>query len=186
MVTKRRLITVISFIWVFCCIGTAAAQSDLLKASASLKGVDALYIRVSNLDPDLRETLTKESMTEAVLRSEIERKLESSGIKVEAEELFRKTGKENHLFFKIEIAAIQLKPERVKIAESTKMPPKKFSYRLRLEFRQEVALTRNMDIKVMATTWMRDKFGYRGLEDIRTAALSLTDMFVQDFLSENR
>ena len=47
-------------------------------------------------------------------------------------------------------------------------------------------LARNEGIKVMATTWMKDDFGYRRLSVIHESALSLTDIFVQDFLSENR
>ena len=183
---KKRLIVLAVILMFSFAGGLATAQSDLQKAVVSLKGVDALYVKVSNLDPNLKEILAKESITEAVLRSEIERKLESAGIKTVVEELVRKTGKENYLFLKIEIATVELKNEYIKIADSTKLPPKKFLYRLRLEFRQEVALTRNADIKVMATTWMKDDFGYRRLNVIHESVLTLTDVFVQDFLSTNR
>ncbi len=186
MVLKEMRLMGVIIAVLFIIAGTALAQQESQASSMSLKGAEALYVKVSNLDPDLKERLSKESITEAILRSEIERRLKAKGIKAMAEEQFRKTGKENCLYLKIEIAAIEPKSEYIKIADSTKLPPTKFIYRLRLEFRQEVALARNAGIKVMATTWMKDDFGYRRLSLIHDAALSLTDMFIQDFLSENR
>lgn len=39
---------------------------------------------------------------------------------------------------------------------------------------------------VKVSTWMKDDFGYRRLNVIHESVLTLTDVFVQDFLSTNR
>lgn len=182
----KKIATVTALLLLICLSASASAQQALNNATLSLTGAEGLYVRVSDLDPDLKEVLIKESISEMILRSEIERKLESAGIRAEPEELFRKTGRENCLFLKMEISTLELNQTAIKIADGAKLPQTKFMYRLRLEFRQEVSLARDAGMKVMAITWMRDDFGYRRLEAIHRSALSLTDIFVQEFQAANR
>ena len=55
------------------------------ESPSTLRGLQAVYVQVENLDPDFRKELKKSGLTEETLHIRTERRLEVAGIKVLAD-----------------------------------------------------------------------------------------------------
>lgn len=165
---------------------SALLAIDDIATRSTLRGLEGLYVRISNIDFDSRKELVKASLSEEGLQMAIERRLEAAGIKVVSDETFRKSDRIGMLYVDIQIlmpeasARYGYTVEGEQIAKPQK--DKKHFYRVDIELRQRVFLTRDTNIKALSSTWSTGSMGFRRLERIRADVLGQVDTFAQAYL----
>jgi len=163
--------------------------SDDSKARSTLRRLEAVYVQVATLDPELKKEFQKEGLTEELLQIGIGRRLEAAGIKVIPEEDFGKSDPKRILCINVQI----LTPEALtkygysvegqQISKSERV--ERYVYRVDVEVRQTVSLVRDPTIKELAATWSTGSFGFRRLSRIKEDVNDQVDAFINAYLAVN-
>ena len=160
---------------------------DDRESRSTLQGLRAVYVKVENLDPELKKELKKGGLTEETLQTRIERRLEVAGIKVLSDEEFQSTDFTGILYVNVGI----LMPETLKkytyTVDGERVPKggptEKYLYTIDVELRQMVSLLRNPVVKGLATTWSTGSIGFRRLGGIQMDVADQVDTFANAYLS---
>jgi hypothetical protein len=167
-----------------------ALATGPVKASATFRGLQTVYVQLETLDPQLKRELTKGGLKEDLLQLTIERRLQTAGLKVLSEEEFRKSDYKSMLYVNLEF----LMPEALRkysytvdgeqVAKQGRI--ERYFYRVDVELRQMVSLLRDPDVRELATTWSAGSLGYRRLSRIQADVMDQVDKFIDAYLSANR
>jgi hypothetical protein len=183
----RNIIITLFFILVS--FNSICQADDRAKDRVTLRGIQAVIVKVHSWEPEWRGELKKVGLEESYLQSLIERKLEKAGIPVLPEEAAKRSETEGILNIRMKL----LEPEGARkiytaIDENqiekvdTK---KKYVYAARLNFRQMVLFPRNPALKALAITWQTESVGFRRLTLIREDVMNMIDVFIEAYMSEN-
>ncbi|UCD77026.1 MAG: hypothetical protein JSW26_16530 [Desulfobacterales bacterium] len=189
MYSRLRLLNVVVFCLVFVFLSAFCRADDRARDRATLKGIQAVVVRVHSWESGWRAELGKVGMSESILQSSIEQRLENSAIRVVAEEAAKQLASVGVL--NVRMAFLEPEPSKKTYQTSTEEkierpdPRKKYVYAIRLNFRQPVSLLREPSIHSMAITWQTEAVGMRRLLDIREDVYNAVDVFIEAFLSEN-
>jgi hypothetical protein len=160
-----------------------------LQNVSSLRGIDSIYVKVSDPDPEMQKELKKGGLNFSLLNYVIEQKLENVGIHVLSDDEYRTSQQKNMLYLNLQILPQELMQKHIYTVDGVKVPKSgpenKYLYMIRLEFHQSLSLSQNADIKVLAVTWGMDTFGLRRLKRIQEEVNGLADAFVNDFKIAN-
>ena len=149
---------------IFLLCSTMAAQNSE-ESRRTLRGITGFYVTVRQLDP----AVEKEGLTANQIRSDVELRLGSAGIKVLARE---------------EVSQVPGKPLlSVDLAVGSKQGL--YPYALDIGVHQMARLQRDPTVTVHATTWSGGTAGIAGLSGIREAVRDLLDEFINAWLSAN-
>ena len=161
--------------------------SDDTKSRATLRGVDAVYVLVENLDPELRAELRKGGLTEAGLEAAVERRLETAGLKVLSEEALRTAPHPCVLYVNLQILMPETKYGYSVEGEqiSKDKPADKYFYRVDIELRQMASLLRDPLIKGSAATWSVRSMGFRRLARIQGDVMDQVTTFIDAHVAVN-
>lgn len=161
--------------------------SDDTKSRATLRGIDAVYVQVENLDPELRAELRKGGLTEAGLEAAVERKLQTAGLTVLSEEAFRTAPHPSVLYVNLQILMPETKYGYTVEGQqiSRDKPADKYFYRIDVELRQEASLLRDSLIKGSAVTWSVGSIGFRRLARIQGDVMDQVERFVDTCVAMN-
>ena len=154
----------------------------------TLQGIEAVYVRVERIDPELGKELKKSGLHEDLLETAIERKLEAAGIKVIEYETFQNSEQKHLLNIKVEILLPEATQKFGYIPDGTqvhKTATVRYFYTVRAELRQMVSLVRNPGIKALSATWTDSSLGLRRLSRIKTDVMDRVDAFILDFKAAN-
>ena len=178
------------FIWmIMICIIT---HSPLLamddgESRSTLRGLQAVYVQVENLDPELKKELKKGGLTEETLQIRIERRLEVAGIKMLSGEEFQSTDFTGILYVNVRILTPEILKKYTYTVEGERVPKggptERYLYAIDVEVRQKVSLLRNQDVKGLATTWSTGSLGFRRLSGIQMDVTDQVDIFANAYLS---
>jgi len=171
-------------------INSICQADDRARDRATLRGIQAVIVKVHSWEPEWRAELKKVGLEESYLQSLIERKLEKAGILVLPEEAAKRSETEGILNVRMKF----LEPEAARKVYTTldenqiekADTKKKYVYAIRLNLRQMVVLPRNPALKALAITWQTESVGFRRLTLIREDVMNLIDVFIEAYLSENR
>ncbi len=163
---------------------------DRARDRATLRGIQAVIVRVHSWEPEWREELQKVGLEENYLQELIGHKLEKAGIPVLSEEASKKSETEGILNVRMKF----LDPEPARKTYKTlneneveKIDTKKrYVYAIRLNFRQMVFLARDSALKSTAITWQTESVGFRRIAQIREDVMTVIDVFIEAYLSENQ
>jgi len=168
---------------------THSISATELQDVSSLYGVDSMFVKVSDLDPEIQKELKKGGLDLRLLNYVIERKLENAGIRVLSDDEYQSHQQKNMLFLKLQILPQELIQKHIYSVDGVRLPKSgpenRYLYMTRLEFHQSVFLQQNPDIKVLAVTWGTDSLGYRRLLRIQEDINGLVDAFISDFKIAN-
>ncbi|MGD8520877.1 MAG: hypothetical protein PVF56_06995 [Desulfobacterales bacterium] len=163
---------------------------DKARDRATLHGIQSIIVKVHSWEPGWREELKKVGLTENDLESLIERKLETVGIHVIAEEASQKSETEGILNVRIKFANPEPAKKAYKTWDADKDiekidTKKKYIYAIRLNLRQLVVLPRDPAFRAWSITWQTESVGLRQMSLIREAVLNAIDVFIEAYSSEN-
>jgi hypothetical protein len=165
---------------------SALLAVDDVTTRSTLRGLEGVYVKIDNIEFDIRKELVKASLTEEGLQMAIERRLEAAGIKVVSDETFRKSDCAGMLYVYIQILMPEASARHVYTVEGEQIAKpqkdKKYFYRVDIELRQRVFLARDTNVKALSSTWSTGSMGFRRLERIRVDVLGQVDMFAQAYL----
>jgi hypothetical protein len=163
---------------------------DRAKDRATLRGIQAVIVKVHSWEAEWRGELKKAGLEESYLQSLIERKLEKAGIRVLPEEAAKRSDSEGILNIRMKF----LEPEAARKTYTTPDEnqiekvdtKKKYVYAIRLNFRQMVLFPRNPALKALAITWQTESVGFKRLTLIKEDLMNVVDVFIEAYLSENQ
>jgi len=185
----RRIIFAAFFVALFF-PGSFCQADDRARDRATLRGIQAVIVRVHSWEPGWREELKKVGLEEDNLQSLIEHKLEKAGIPVLPEEASKKTETEGILNIRMKFLDPEPARKTYKTLDENEVEKidtkKKYIYAIRLNFRQIVFLARDSDSKTLAITWQTESVGFRRIAQIREDVMNVIDVFIEAYLSENR
>jgi hypothetical protein len=189
MIFKRRFFTIACLCLASGCLSTYCLADDRAADRATLRGVRAVVVKVHSWEPEWRAELEKAGMSESLLQSLIEQRLEKAGIQVVAEETAKNFEALGILNVRMAFSAPEPAKKTFEISSGEKLerldPHKKYIYALRLNFRQPVALLRAPAVQSRAITWQTEAVGMKRLAVIREDVNTAVDVFIEAFLSEN-
>ena len=163
---------------------------DRAKDRATLRGIEAVIVKVHSWEPDWSAELTKAGLEESYLQALIERKLEKTGITVLPEEVTKRTETEGVLNIRMKFSEPEGARKIFTTLDENQIEKvdtkKKYVYAIRLNFRQKVVFPRDPELKAQSITWQTDSVGYRRLTLIREELMTLVDVFIEAYLSENQ
>ena len=163
---------------------------DRAKDRATLRGIEAVIVKVHSWEPDWSAELTKAGLEESYLQALIERKLEKTGITVLPEEVAKRTETEGVLNIRMKFSEPEGARKIFTTLDENQIEKvdtkKKYVYAIRLNFRQKVVFPRDPELKAQSITWQTDSVGYRRLTLIREELMTLVDVFIEAYLSENQ
>jgi hypothetical protein len=146
-----------------------AMASDAKYNRASLRGVEAVYVKVEGLTPEIQ----KDGLTETLIRREVESRLRTAGIRILSKDKWLDVMGSPHLYLNINC---------LKLRET-----KEYIYSIRIAFRQNVYPEREAILILGATTWSAG--GILGItyrfDKIRTSVKGRVDEFIKAYLSVN-
>ena len=188
MVLKKQMI-IITFFSISVYLTSIAPADDRARDRATLRGIQSVIVKVHSWEPEWSAELKKVGLEESYLQSLIERKLEKAGITVLPEEAAKRSEAEGILNIRMKF----LEPEGTRKIYTTldeneieKIDTKKkYVYAIRLNFRQMVLFPRDPALKALAITWQTESLGFRRLAPIREDLMSVIDVFIEAYLSEN-
>ena len=189
MVLKKQIIIIFTLFSISVSIISICQADDRAKDRATLRGIQAVIVKVHSWEPEWRAELKKVGLEESYLQSLIERKLEKAGIRVLPEEAAKRLETEGILNIRMKF----LEPEGARKKYTTldedqieKVDTKKkYVYAIRLNFRQMVVFPRDPALKALAITWQTESLGFRRLVLIREDVMNVIDVFIEAYLSEN-
>jgi hypothetical protein len=163
---------------------------DRAKDRATLRGIKAVIVKVHSWEPDWSVELKKAGLEESYLQALVERKLEKSGIPVLTEEAAKRTETEGVLNIRMKFSEPEgarkifttLDENQVEKVDTKK----KYVYAIRLNFRQKVVFPRDPELKAQSITWQTESVGFKRLILIREEVMTLVDVFIEAYLSENQ
>ncbi len=163
---------------------------DRAKDRATLRGIKAVIVKVHSWEPDWSVELKKAGLEESYLQALVERKLEKSGISVLPEEVAKRTETEGVLNIRMKFSEPEgarkifttLDENQVEKVDTKK----KYVYAIRLNFRQKVLFPRDPELKAQSITWQTESVGFKRLILIREEVMTLVDVFIEAYLSENQ
>lgn len=163
--------------------------SDDAKTTATLRGLEGVYVQVENFDPEIQQDLKKGGLTENSLQMTIEGKLEAAGIRVLSEEEFRKLEHRSLLCVNLRM----LMPEALQrftftlegIPISKPEQGQRYFYAIDVELRQMVSLVRDASMKELATTWSIGSVGFRRPARIRADVMDQVNGFIDAYMAAN-
>jgi len=159
------LLTLISFY-----VPNLSAQTpEELQQRETLRGLKGLHVLIAE---QLRDDIKQAGLTQSILKTDVELKLRKAGIQV----LTRVEAYLTQGIPYLSVNVIGLKLES----------PRGFIYSVRVEFRQDVILSRNRSIEASSTTWQKNTTGiHPNVRYIREVVSDLVDEFMNDYLAVN-
>ena len=189
MFSRLSLLCGAVFCLVVVLVGAVCRADDRAPDRATLRGIQAVVVKVHTWESEWRAELGKVGTSESILQASLEQRLANAGIRVVAEEAAKNF--ESMGVLNVRIAFLEPEPSKktFQISGEEKIeqpdPKRKYVYAIRLNFRQPVSLLRMPSIQSMAITWQTEALGMRRLPDIRKDVYSALDVFMEAFLSEN-
>ncbi len=185
---KYRLILIV-MVAAFMKLDASVLAIDDMKTRATLRGLKALYVQVEDFDPDLKKELKKGGLTESLLRTVIERRLELAGIRVLSGEEFQRPDLTGILYVNVRILMPEILKKYTYTVEGERVPkggpPERYLYTIDVELRQTVSLLRDPVVKGLSTTWSTGSLGFRRLSRIQMDVADQVDTFANAYLSVN-
>lgn len=170
-------------------LGSFCRADDKARDRATLRGIQSIIVRVHSWEPEWHEELKKVGLTENLLESFIERKLEKAGIFVLPEEASKQSDTEGILNVRIKFVDPEPAGKTYKTLDDKEIEKidakKKYIYAIRLNLRQLVVLSRSPALQAWSITWQTESVGIRQLNLMREAVLSTIDVFIEAYCSEN-
>ena len=170
-------------------VSSLCEADDKAKDRATLRGIQAVSVKVHSWEPEWREELKKVGLEESALQTLIEHKLEKAGIPVILEEAAQRSETEGILNIRLKFAEPEIARKTYQDLDGTAVEKtdtkKKYIYAIRLNFRQTVVIPRHPDLKAQAITWQTESLGFNRLSLIRDDVMNVTDVFIEAYLSEN-
>lgn len=186
---NRYRLVLIVMVAVFMMLDVSALAIDDMHTRATLRGIEALYVRVENFDPELRKELKKGGLTEETLHIRIERKLEAEGIKMLSGEEFQRSDLASILYVNVRILMPEILTKYTYTFEGERVPKggptERYLYTIDVELRQPVSLLRDPAVKGLAKTWSVGSLGFRRLSGIQMDVTDQVDTFANAYLSVN-
>jgi hypothetical protein len=159
----------VSLIFILLNLSSFAMASDAKYNRASLRGVEAVYVKVEGLTPEIE----KDGLTETLIRRDVESRLRTAGIRILSKEKWFDVTGSPHLYLNVNC---------LKLRET-----KEYIYSIRIAFRQNVYPEREPILILGATTWSAG--GIVGItyrfDKIRTSVKGRVDEFIRAYLSVN-
>ena len=184
---NRYRIVLIVVVAVFMKLDVSALAIDDVQTRATLRGLEALYVQVEYFDPDLKKELKKGGLTESLLQTRIERRLEVAGIKVLSGEEFQSSDFTGILYVNVRILMPEILQKYTYTVEGERVPKggptERYLYTIDVELRQPVSLLRNPVVKGLATTWSTASLGFRRLSGIQMDVADQVETFANAYLS---
>jgi hypothetical protein len=169
--------------------GTLCQADDRAKDRATLRGIQAVIVKVHSWEPEWRAELARVGLEEGVLQALIERKLEKAGIQVIPEEAAQRSEVEGTLNVRIKFVEPEPTTKKYQDLDGSEIEKidtkKKYIYAIRINFRQIVMIPRHPDLKAQAITWQTESVGLRRLALIRDDVMRTVEVFMEAYLSEN-
>ncbi len=184
---NRYRLVLIVMVAVFMKLDVSALAIDDMQTRATLRGLEALYVQVEHFDPELKKELKKGGLTESLLQTRIERRLEVAGIKVLSGEEFQRSDFTSILYLNARILMPEILKKYTYTVEGERVPKggptERYLYTIDVELRQPVSLLRNPVVKGLATTWSTGSLGFGRLSGIQMDVADQVDTFVNAYLS---
>jgi hypothetical protein len=184
---KKKIV----FLFILLFLGSFCQADDSARDRATLRGIQSIIVKVNPLAAEWRAELEKVGLSESVLQSSIEQQLQKAGIQVLAEEDANQTAFEGYLNVRLQFAdyepakktflSLDDKQEKIEKADTKK----KYTYAIRLNLRQLVALKRDPSAYVFSITWQSESVGVRRLALIKDHLKTQVDVFIEAYASEN-
>ena len=189
MFSKLVLLKGVVFCLVFVFLSVFCRADDRVTDRTTLRGIQSVVVKVHSWEPEWRAALEKVGMSESLLQSLIEQRLEKAGIPVVAVEAAKKSESLGILNVRMAFLAPEPAKKSFETSSGDKLerldPNKKYVYAVRLNFRQPVSLLRTPAVQSRAITWQTESMGMRRLAVIREDVDNMVDVFIEAFLSEN-
>jgi hypothetical protein len=171
------------------CWSAFGLADDRARDRATLRGIQAVVVRVHSWEAEWRAELAKVGTSESILQASIEQRIENARIRVVSEEAANKFESVGVLNVRIAFLAPEPSKKSFQTSKEEKLErpdlKKKYIYAIRLNFRQPGSILRAPSIQSMAITWQTEALGMRRLADIRLDVYNAVDVFIEAFLSEN-
>ena len=188
--TKRMLLFSMVFLAVILSRNQVSAD-DKARDRQTLQGIQSIVVKVHSVDEEWRNELAKVGLSESALQSAIERHLQKAGIQVTPEEASRRSELEGILNVRLNFAdpepakkqfpALGQKEDMIEKVDVKK----RYVYAVRLNLRQLVSLKRDPTAEAFSVTWQTESVGMRRLSLIQERIMSLVDVFIEAYASEN-
>ena len=178
-INKRRIATVLSrailsSLMALAVLSFAMAAEDDEYARSTLRGLPGVYVAVGGLDPDIQE----DGLTKAMFKADTEMRLQVAGIKVLSKEEWAKTQGGPVCYVDVSIVK--------DVALTDVLDFNLYAFEVSVELHQDVALVRDMAVKVLSPTWSTSYVGFTNtLPRIRTKVTELVDRFIRAYQAVN-
>jgi len=176
---KRRLAPVLSCAILMSLVAwhglsIAFAVEDDEYARSTLQGLPGVYVAVEALDPDIQ----KDGLTKATLRADAELRLRMAGIKVLSREEWAKT--QGGPVCYVDVSVVK------DVGLTDVLDFDLYAFEVSVELHQDVALVRDMAVKVLSPTWSTSYVGFTNtLPRIRTKVTQLVQRFINAYQTVN-
>ncbi len=164
---------------------------DKARDRKTLQGIQSVVVKVHAVEAQWQAELEKVGLSESVLQSSIEQRLQKAGIQVLAEEASNQSAFEGILHVRLKFIdhepakktflSLDEAQEKIEKVDTRK----KYVYAIRLNLRQLVVLQRDPSAKAFSITWQAESVGLRRLALIKEDIKSLVDVFIEAYTSEN-
>jgi hypothetical protein len=155
-------------------LSIAFAVEDDEYSRSTLQGLPGVYVAVEALDPDIQ----KDGLTKATLRADTELRLRMAGIKVLSREEWAKT--QGGPVCYIDVSVVK------DIGLTDVLDFDLYAFEVSVELHQDVALVRDMAVKVLSPTWSTSYVGFTNtLPRIRTKVTQLVQRFINAYQTVN-
>jgi hypothetical protein len=171
---KRRTAAVVSCailssLMALAALPVALAIEDDEYARSTLRGLPGVYVAVEALDPDVQQ----DGLTKATLQADAE-----AGIKVLSREEWAKT--QGGPVCYIDVSIVQ------DVGLTDVLDFDLYAFEVSVELHQDVALVRDMAVKVLSPTWSASYVGFTNtLPRIRTKVTELVERFINAYQAVN-
>jgi hypothetical protein len=170
----RRPLPALLMLILVCCFCRPAWAEDSETSRRTLVGLQGLRVLVENIQPNIQEYAHKAGLSVSQLQSDIEKRLQSAGIRTMAGTTWLGTPGRPILYVNINTH------------ETEKYW---YAYDIKLELRQIVSLEVNPKIKTLADTWSINITGVVSIANMNVMkhdTLVLVERFAQAYKSVNR
>jgi hypothetical protein len=176
---KRRAAAVLSCailssLMVLAGLPFALAVEDDEYARSTLRGLPGVYVAVEALDPDVQQ----DGLTKATLQADAELRLRMAGIRVLSREEWAKTQGGPVCYIDVSIVK--------DVGLTDVLDFDLYAFEVSVELHQDVALVRDMAVKVLSPTWSASYVGFTNtLPRIRTKVTELVERFINAYQAVN-
>jgi hypothetical protein len=152
----------------------ALAVEDDEYARSTLRGLPGVYVAVEALDPDVQQ----DGLTKATLQADAELRLRMAGIKVLSREEWAKTQGGPVCYIDVSIVK--------DVGLTDVLDFDLYAFEVSVELHQDVALLRDMAVKVLSPTWSASYVGFTNtLPRIRAKVTELVERFINAYQAVN-